>query len=266
MTYASRRGRGHVGRGAAGYRRWTGRATAAWEDGRELEPQGPHPGRVGLRAMAQRASGRRGPRGRARRAPAAAVGLGAAPAGSRRRARRSRRAGRARGRVAGRRGGMVAWIAFGAALGRRRSSSPPSCSARRVRARRRRRRPRRGRGGAGAERRPHAAAEPGRRRTARRRPTCGCGSARTSRRSGRRRSWPALAGRASPAVRWSRCRFRDRDVAGRLLPRRGPAGGGGPGAGSSRRCSGEGAAVGVRDYGQLLDDAEPGRLDLWVGG
>lgn len=27
-----------------------------------------------------------------------------------------------------------------------------------------------------------------------------------------------------------------------------------------------GAAVGVRDYGQLLADAAPGRLDLWVGG
>jgi hypothetical protein len=28
----------------------------------------------------------------------------------------------------------------------------------------------------------------------------------------------------------------------------------------------EGGEVGVRDYGELLDDAEPGRLDLWVGG
>ena len=27
-----------------------------------------------------------------------------------------------------------------------------------------------------------------------------------------------------------------------------------------------GGEVGVRDYGQLLADAEPGRLDLWVGG
>lgn len=27
-----------------------------------------------------------------------------------------------------------------------------------------------------------------------------------------------------------------------------------------------GGTVGVRDYGQLLSDAEPGRLDLWVGG
>ena len=27
----------------------------------------------------------------------------------------------------------------------------------------------------------------------------------------------------------------------------------------------DGADVGVRDYGQLLSDAEPGRLDLWVG-
>ena len=27
-----------------------------------------------------------------------------------------------------------------------------------------------------------------------------------------------------------------------------------------------GGEVGVRDYGQLLADPEPGRLDLWVGG
>lgn len=28
----------------------------------------------------------------------------------------------------------------------------------------------------------------------------------------------------------------------------------------------KGSAIGVRDYGQLLADPEPGRLDLWVGG
>ena len=29
---------------------------------------------------------------------------------------------------------------------------------------------------------------------------------------------------------------------------------------------GEATDLGVRDYGQLLADPEPGRLDLWVGG
>ncbi len=28
---------------------------------------------------------------------------------------------------------------------------------------------------------------------------------------------------------------------------------------------GGGAAVGVRDYGKLLTDPDPGRLDLWIG-
>ena len=27
-----------------------------------------------------------------------------------------------------------------------------------------------------------------------------------------------------------------------------------------------GGEIGVRDYGQPLPDAEPGRLDLWIGG
>lgn len=29
---------------------------------------------------------------------------------------------------------------------------------------------------------------------------------------------------------------------------------------------GDGSAIGVRDYGELLTDPEPGRLDLWIGG
>lgn len=29
---------------------------------------------------------------------------------------------------------------------------------------------------------------------------------------------------------------------------------------------GEGATIGVRDYGELLSDPQPGRLDLWIGG
>lgn len=29
---------------------------------------------------------------------------------------------------------------------------------------------------------------------------------------------------------------------------------------------GDGAAIGVRDYGKLLTDPQPGRLDLWIGG
>lgn len=29
---------------------------------------------------------------------------------------------------------------------------------------------------------------------------------------------------------------------------------------------GEGAPIGVRDYGELLSDPQPGRLDLWIGG
>ena len=31
-------------------------------------------------------------------------------------------------------------------------------------------------------------------------------------------------------------------------------------------AGGDSDEIGVRDYGQLLSDPEPGRLDLWVGG
>jgi len=37
------------------------------------------------------------------------------------------------------------------------------------------------------------------------------------------------------------------------------------GAGDGTGDGSEGGAIGVRDYGKLLDNAEPGRLDLWVG-
>ena len=94
----------------------------------------------------------------------------------------------------------------------------------------------------------------------------GCGSGRTFRPSGRRRSWrrSTAAGIADGAGRAAA--LRDRDLARRLLPRRRTSPAAEALGGLIAPVIAAGGEVGVRDYGQLLDDAEPGRLDLWVGG
>ena len=225
------------------------------------------PARCPGRGAARRAPGR----GAAAACPAEAGGAAAADAAVRRPARSTERA-RARRSMATRAwhpGVAVAGIGV-AAVAFRRDSSPvgvatassacrpppeiataapiaaaPEAPAVRCRSRRRTT----ASGGAPAERRQPrptpALGSPGS-------PACGCGSDRASRPSGRTRSWrrwprPAIAGGAGRAAA-----VRDRDVAGRLLPRRRTWRRRRRSAGCVSPVVGAAGELGVRDYGQLL--------------